>query len=443
MNSPDVPKKSPGKKSLHEKLSARKIRRPPLLPYLGLGYLWKALFEKKLNVHYEYRIDLKDYRKGPYIVVSNHASRLDYIYTGCAFLPHRLNYVAGYNEFFRSHLASVFRLLQVIPKKNFTPDLYAIKSMHRVLDRGGKVIVFPEGMSSIGGGNQPCALGSGKMLKHFGVPVLAVRISGGYLTNTKYCLDERRGKVEVVVDKLFSPEELARMGEEEIEDRLHAAIRNDDYAWNKAARVKFDGHGRMAHNLHHLLYWCPRCGAEFSMKGEGDVIRCGACGNGARINEYYDFVPLDESCVIPATSKAWFDLERAKERAALREDGYALCDRVKLGTLPADRYLEDQRTSAPAGEGLLRLDRDGLRYEGTRDGLPCRIHIPAAVLPTYGMCTDVTFFYTFHRNEYLEFTPERESTGKWLLATEENHRLAGGAWRDFKDAESSPAAAKA
>ena len=47
------------------------------------------------------------------------------------FLPHRLNWVAGYNEFFRSHLAFVFRLLQVIPKRNFTPDVYAIRAHRR------------------------------------------------------------------------------------------------------------------------------------------------------------------------------------------------------------------------------------------------------------------------------------------------------------------------
>jgi hypothetical protein len=81
----------PASGDLHQKLLSRKIRRPPLVPYLGLGYLWKMLFEKKLNVHYSYKVDLRDYRKGPYIVVSNHASRLDYIYTGCAFLPYRLN----------------------------------------------------------------------------------------------------------------------------------------------------------------------------------------------------------------------------------------------------------------------------------------------------------------------------------------------------------------
>ena len=67
-------------------------------------------------------------------------------------LPQTFNFVAGYNEFFRSHLAFIFRLLQVIPKKNFTPDIYTIKEIARVIRKGGRVMLFPEGMSSIGGG---------------------------------------------------------------------------------------------------------------------------------------------------------------------------------------------------------------------------------------------------------------------------------------------------
>ena len=421
------------KPNLHEKLTARKIRRPPLVPYMALGYLWKLMFEKKLNVHYEYKINLGDYAKGPYIVVSNHASRLDYIYTGCAFLPQRLNYIAGYNEFFRSHLAFVFRLLQVVPKKNFTPDIYTIKEVQRIIDNGGKIMLFPEGMSSIGGGNQPCAIGSGKLLKHLGLPVLVTKISGGYLTNTKYCLDERHGRVDIVIDKLFTPEVLQKMKEDEIEDRLHAAIHNDDYAWNKIARVKYDGKGRIAHNLHHLLYWCPKCGAEFAMKGEGDTIKCQKCGNGATVNDCYDLMPFDETCVIPKTPKAWFDMERKKEHEELMKGSYELRETVLLGTLPKYDYLKDQKTSALVGEGQLKLDREGLHYEGTRNGEHFEIHMPAAILPTYGMCTDVTFFSTYYRNEYFEFIPQRESTAKWLLATEENHRLAGGQWRNFEE----------
>ena len=420
-------------KTLQERLAARTIRRPPAIVYLALANIWKALFIKKLGVRFEYRIDLRDYRDGPYIVVSNHASRLDYIYAGIAFLPHRLNWVAGYNEFFRSHLAFVFRLLQVIPKRNFTPDVYAIRQFSRIIRGGGKVIIFPEGMSSIGGSNQPCALGSGNLLKHFGVPVLMTKIKGGYLTNTKYCLDERPGRVDVVVDLLFSPEDLERMSADEVQLALDRAIRQDDYAWNKVERVRFGGKGRMAHNLHHLLYWCPRCGAEFTMRGEGDELRCSACGNGARLNEYYDLEPLDPSCVIPETPRVWFDLERARAREQVAADGFSLTERVRLGVLPRYEYLKDQKTSEIVGEGELRLDRGGLTYGGTKDGEPFEFHLNPDQVPTYGMCTDVTFFYTFHRNDYYEFRPETESTAKWLLCTEEIHRLTGGAWKDFPE----------
>ncbi len=420
-------------KTLQERLAARTIRRPPAIVYLALANIWKALFIKKLGVRFEYRIDLRDYRDGPYIVVSNHASRLDYIYAGIAFLPHRLNWVAGYNEFFRSHLAFVFRLLQVIPKRNFTPDVYAIRQFSRIIRGGGKVIIFPEGMSSIGGSNQPCALGSGNLLKHFGVPVLMTKIKGGYLTNTKYCLDERPGRVDVVVDLLFSPEDLERMSADEVQLALDRAIRQDDYAWNKVERVRFGGKGRMAHNLHHLLYWCPRCGAEFTMRGEGDELRCSACGNGARLNEYYDLEPLDPSCVIPETPRVWFDLERARVREQVAADGFSLTECVRLGVLPRYEYLKDQKTSEIVGEGELRLDRGGLTYGGTKDGEPFEFHLNPDQVPTYGMCTDVTFFYTFYKNDYYEFIPETESTSKWLLCTEEIHRLTGGAWKDFPE----------
>ena len=112
-------------------------------------------------------------------------------------------------------------------------------------------------------------------------------------------------------------------------------------------------------------------------------------------------------------------------------EGFELHEHVKLGTLPADGYLKDQATSVITGEGELRLDREGLHYEGTKDGAPFAFTIPSRQLPTYGMCTDVSRFYTFVDGEFCEFYPERESAELWMLATEELHRLNGGQWQDF------------
>ena len=395
-----------------------------------LGYLWRLLYFKKLGVHAEIKNDPRDC-KGPYIIVSNHASRLDYIYTGVVLLPETLNFVAGYNEFFRSHLAFIFRLLQIIPKKNFTPDIYTIKEIARILRGGGRVILFPEGMSSIGGGNQPSAIGSGKLLKHFGVPVYVSKISGGYLTSTKYCLDERPGRVDVVIDRLFSPEQLERMRADEIQAALDCAIQNDDYEWNKQANVSYKGGGRLAQQLHTLLYRCPRCGTEFSMRGEGEIIFCKACGNGARLLPNYRFSPLDDTCVLPDTPKRWFDEERRQIYRAVCDKAFSLTERVRLGVLPKFEPLKDLATSLIAGEGELRLDHSGLSFSGTKNGEAFEFHIEPKLLPTYGMCTDVSRIYTFFEGEFYEFYPETECVAKWLLATEELHRLHGGEWKNF------------
>ena len=416
------------KLTLQEKLEKKKMRKPPAIIYLILINIWRLFLNKKLGIKFTFNVrPSKD--KNPYLLISNHASRVDYLYTAPAVLPHRLNYVVGYNEFFRSHLYPIFALMQAIPKRNFTPDPHTIKEIIRVIRQGGRVCIFPEGMSSISGGGQPCAAGSGKLLKFLGVTVYYTKIAGGYMTNTKHCLDQRPGKVEIVVDKLFTPEQLKELSAEEIQETLNRELAHDDYIWNKQARVKFKGKGSMAKNLHDMLYLCPKCNGIYTMKAQGDTIRCEACGNGARVDEYYDLIPLEENHVIPETISHWYALQRERAKAEVADLRFQFSERVKLGVLPKFKRLNKGATSIIAGEGTLSLSRDGLAYEGTKHGEPFSFTLPIDCVPTYGMCTDITRFYTFYRSEFYEFYPERNDTMRWFHLTEELHRACGGRWR--------------
>ncbi len=423
------------KRTLEQKLHSRKIKRPPFGIYHILGYIWKLLYFKKLGIKVTYKQDPRKC-KGPCIVVSNHASRMDYIYVGIPLLPHRYNFVAGYNEFFRSHLAMVFRLLQVIPKKNFAPDIYTIKEISRVLKKGGKVMIFPEGMNSISGYNQPCALGSGKLLKHFGVPVYFSKISGGYLTSTKYNLDERKGKVNVEFDILFTPKDLACLTADEIQEKLNNAIKNDDYAWNKDNQNSYDVKGILANNMQDLLYRCPRCGSENDMKGEGMILSCKKCGNGVVFDDKYNMKLLDEKCVAYENPRKWYDHQRQIVRNEILENNnFVFADKVKIGMLPEYQYLKDLKTSEIVGEGTLSISRNGLCFEGVKDGNPFKFKLTTAEVPTYGMCTDVSRFYTFVDGKFIEFYPTNGHVAKWFLVTEEMHRIMGGKWKNFKEFE--------
>lgn len=420
------------KLTLEQKVAKRKIKAPPKFIYKILALIWKATFFKRLNVNVEYKIDIKKL-KAPFIVVSNHGSRVDYVYTGIPMLPHVMNYVAGYNEFFRSHLAFVFKLLNIIPKRNFTGDINTIKQITRRIRKKGKVIIFPEGMSSISGHSQPVALGSGKMLKHFGVPVVYFNLKGAYLSNTKHCLDERAGRVDVVVDMLFSSEQLNNMTADEIQSTLNDKLYHDDYEWNKTARVEFDGKGQMAKNFNDYIFICPKCHAEYSFVTDGDSFKCSNCGNGGTFNNYYDMIPFDDSCVIPDTPTQWWDAQRRYiYHNLILDDNFSLSQSAKIAVLPKYKTLKNLASGVIVGEGVITYNRQGFFYKGTRDGQPYEFHIPPEIIPSLVVITDMSFFQVYYKGEYIELYTSSPCMAKWLMAVEENHRYCGGKWTNYE-----------
>lgn len=417
-------------KTIKEKLHSKKITRPNFI-YNLLGWVWKNFVAKKYNVKYNFKIDKKQI-KGPCFFISNHASRLDYIFTGVPLLPNRFNYVAGYNEFFRSHLAGVFGLLKVIPKRNFMPDMYAVKEINRIIKNGGNVLFFPEGMNSISGANQPVVVGTGKFIKHYKVPVYYSVIKGAYLTSPKYNLKDRVGTIEVDIDQMFTIEQLEKLSPQEIEDTINTKLYHDDFKWNKQKQYTYDIGTNAAEGLETLLFWCPKCKRQHFIETKGNTIYCSKCKNGATITNTYDFIPFNEKCVIPETQTEWFNMQREAIKKEVKKPDFVLKEKVKLGMLPDYKMLKNQATSQIVGEGILTLNSKGLKYKGTKNNEKFEFFIDIKDLPTYGMCTDITRFYTFYNGDFMEFFPQNNVVEKFFLATEELHRLNGGKWQDFK-----------
>lgn len=417
------------RKTNAERLERRREHIPGRILYTILYGVVKIL-QARLKTKFTFKVRPSE-DKEPFVLVSNHASRNDFVFTAPAVWPHRLNYVVGYNEFYRFPTSILLKVAQVIPKKNFVPDVHTIKSVMNIISKGGHVMFMPEGMSSITGMCQPVMPGTGKLIKKLGVTVYYTIISGGYLTYTKHCLDERLGATEVTVDRMFTKEEIASMSEKEIEDRMNQLLAHDDYKWNKDAKVVFNGKGQMAKNLDTLLYRCPKCGATYNMTCEGNRMSCNACGNTIEMHEDYSIHPVGEGSVCPELVTDWTKMERTKAAEAVREEGFVFSDHVKIGMLPEHGSLFGDKTAQICGEGLLTLDKAGLHYEGTRKGQPWSFMIPIKNLPTYGMCTDISRFYTFIDGVFHEFYPDRGEILLWDHLTEELHRHSGGRWQNF------------
>ena len=103
------------KKTQQEKLQARQINPPNGLLYSGLMQIVKLL-NRQIHTTFHFKADPRQ-DSGPYVIISNHASRVDYQFTGPACYPRKLNFVVGYNEFMRFTICLILKWAQAIPKK--------------------------------------------------------------------------------------------------------------------------------------------------------------------------------------------------------------------------------------------------------------------------------------------------------------------------------------
>lgn len=416
------------KKSIEEILVKRHVKEPATWFYMILRPI-VAVLNKKAHTEFIYKARPAE-NPNPIILISNHASRNDYMFTSPVVFPKKLNYVVGYNEFFRFPLGLFLRAVQAIPKKNFTPDLHCMKQIINIVKKGGNICIMPEGMSSITGMAQPVIAGSAKLIKKLGIDVYYTKVSGGYLTYTKHCLDERVGKIQVVVDQMFTADELKNLSIEEIEDRMNRLLAHDDYIWNKEAQISFNGKGNLAKNLETLLYRCPKCDSLYKHITSGNSMKCTCCGNEIEIDDKYNIRAVGDDSICPDIVTDWTIMEREKAKEMVMQPDFTYSEKVKIGVLPKEKMLTGQDTSLICGEGTLMLDSSGLSFDGTKDGEPYSFHLTTDEVPTFGMCTDISRFYTFVKGKFIEFYPENNDVLLWDHLVEEMHRVQGGIWQN-------------
>ena len=356
--------------TIAEGINNMQIKEPSSFWWFGYTFLAHLPFVFAPKYHVKYKIiDDINKEKGPAFVVWNHQSRRDYLFIKNIVEPRKFNMIAGYTEFHKAHLRPLFDKVQVIPKKNFTKDFLFLKLLNKRIKDGGTITFSPEGMSSIYGCNQPVVPGTGRFLKHYGIPVYFVKLEGAYLSSHKTCTDDRPGKVFATISKLYSKEDLEKLTPEEIDDKLNELFTHDDYAWNKKMRIKYKTKGKAATNMSSLAYKCPRCDKEM-MRDDKNKLYCESCGNGCTINDYYDFIPFDDTCVVPESLTKWVEFERGELIKEIRKDpNYSFSFKCKIGDIPKYEFIKDKHAgSVECGEGTFTVDHNGLHYVGTRRG---------------------------------------------------------------------------
>ncbi len=415
-----------------QEVASRKVKIPGNFVW-GLYGLLASLpfFAPKYHPTYEIIDSPKDC-KGPCFIIWNHQSRRDYLFIRKT-AGRKFSMVAGELEFYRSHLAWLFKQVRNIPKKPFFDnDLPAIANMNRIIKAGGAIAMSPEGTSSIFGDNQPITPGTARFIRHYKIPVYCVDLRGSYLSSNKIDINDRIGKVEAKMYLLFTPEQLATMTDQEVEDKINEVFHHDDYEWNKKMHIRYKNKNNICSHLHDMAYKCPRCGHEFEMEAGGNRIVCKHCGNGATMDDYYDFHPFDDTCIIPSTPSKWTHYERQEIIKEIRKDDkYCMSLDTTIGGTPTDHLLKDHKLCEIEGEGKFYVDHEGVHFVGTRHGKPYEMHL--SYKEVYTPCVEDDL-------QDLTFYPKGETTtfrvgkygGKFIMLIQEMHRLHENRWKNFK-----------
>ena len=360
-------------------------------------YAFFKMKYRKYNITYDKEI-VKSI-KGPAIVVATHTCDQDHILSALTLYPVRPNYIVSEHFMRIKSSARLLRLMHVITKKMFTPDVSTIRNVLRAKGEGSVIVIFPEGRLSCYGRTLPVAEGTAELIKKLGVNLYAWKAEGAYLTFPKWRNkgDDRIGKINSSVKLLLSAEEIAEKSVEEIKAITSEAIYNDDETAMAGIEYKCDN---MAAGADKVLFKCPNCHKEGTITTEGNHIRC-ECGLDATLDTFYKLhnAPFE-------SINEWFEWQQN----SIDLECESISTKARLGTPGEDGYMDPY-----AGEGEVYIDKDIFKLSGTLHGEAVDFSIPSEKIGAFPISPgDHIDVYVHGKLVYIYPEPDLRSSVKWV-----------------------------
>ena len=323
------------------------------------------------------RNEIKD-KKGPFVVIANHAAALDFVNLIGA-TKHSMHFVISSSFYQTIPVPGVMPRLGLIPKQQFQTTLSDLRTMKQVIDAGGILVIYPTGLMSDDGTPTPLPAATCKFLKFLATDVYMAKNIGTYFSMPKWRKGGiRGGKTYLDVYKLFDGEALVGADLEDIRVKMEEALDFNAYAEQENYLVKYQN-GNNIEGLENVLYMCPHCGREFTVKTrDASVIYCEACGFCERADEYQFLHKEGEVGEEIRYASEWRARTRAtlKERVLRGEEG-ELSVKAEIRMIPEGKHRFET-----AGEATVTLNKDEFRITGIVRGEEMDVSIETASFAT-------------------------------------------------------------
>jgi len=311
---------------------------------------------QKYRFKFEYETS-KEIRR-PCVILANHQTSFDQFAVGIGF-KFAMNFIAS-DSIFRHGIQSWFMkiIARPIPFSKGSTDASAIIRMFNIIKQGGSVGMFVSGNRSFYG--EECTLkpGVGKLVKKMGVPVVLVKLRGGFNTKPRWKNKPNTGKMRAGVIRVIKPEEMETLSGAQLDEIIIRELYTNEFEWNAKEKIEYRGKYK-AEYLERVLFYCPECKKLESLISDGNEFFCNECGMRVKINETGFFNKVNNAANTPDTILEWskmqlehiktIDFSEFKEKPLLSDQNVRLLQAVKskkdvlLGKGPAEMFQDRMR----------------------------------------------------------------------------------------------------
>ena len=382
--------------------STLRFFRAVLRPYVNAKVKRKLLFDKKSLPK-------------QFVLVCNHPSGYDNLYVVDSLYPtHTINFISNRYYYFNKSLGKWLIKIGCIPKSLFSADMESLKNCMRIVKEGGNLGIMADVRLSMYGQTEDVPETTAKFLKKLGLPVYVMHFDGSYLVKPKWAYDVRKGIIEINCFELFDAQTLSTADADEVNKKMREAIYYDDFEWLKKHPEITYKSKKMAEGLENILYKCPHCGKEFTLKSKKNKFFCESCGYTVTMDNRYNFVAEQGKPLYYENLRDWFLAQKAEIAEQIKSDDYELTCPVTL----KKRSLDNKSFLREAGRGICTLNHNGLTYVGTADGEQREYHWDSAEI--YALCyAKGKCFQYYTGNDYFAFFPDNALLSiKYYIASE-------------------------
>ena len=170
----------------------------------------------------------------PCLILMNHSAFLDLEILTSVLYPRPINIIASNDAFFGKDW--LMRHIGCVPTRKYVHGMQLVRDIvYCIKELKSSVAVFPEAGYSMDGAATAIGESMGKMVKMLGVPVVMIKAEGVYLRDPLYNNLQIRNSVKTsaTVKYLISPEEIAEMTPEQINEIVQREFTFDYFTWQK------------------------------------------------------------------------------------------------------------------------------------------------------------------------------------------------------------------